>query len=100
MPTARPSSAVIRPSSYASESLPVAATPILGGKGVPPFKRIACACLQVGRDQQRQAGALLQPVELGRYVQGRADRDDQTRRCGANPPISCIRLKASSSNAA
>ena len=40
MPTARPSSAVMRPISYAMLSLPVAATPILGGSGVPPLKRI------------------------------------------------------------
>ncbi len=36
-PTARPSSAVMRPISYARLSLPVAATPILGGSGVPPL---------------------------------------------------------------
>ncbi len=39
-PTARPSSAVMRPISYAALSLPVAATPILGGSGVPPFSRM------------------------------------------------------------
>ena len=41
MPTARPSIAVIRPISYASNSRPVAATPILVGKAVPPLNRMA-----------------------------------------------------------
>ncbi len=40
-PTARPSSAVMRPIAYASASLPPAATPILVGNGVPPTKRRA-----------------------------------------------------------
>ena len=40
MPTARASSAVMRPISYAALSLPDAATPILGGSGVPPLKRM------------------------------------------------------------
>ena len=38
-PTARPSSAVMRPMSYAALSLPVAPTPILGGNSVPPLSR-------------------------------------------------------------
>ena len=39
--------------------------PILGGKGVPPFSRMAVPRFEVGPDQQGQGGALLQTVELG-----------------------------------
>ena len=76
MPTARPSSAVIRPISYAALSLPVAPTPILGGNSVPPLSRRLVPPSKSEATSSGSARALLQPVELGRDVERRADRDD------------------------